>query len=326
MIWVTWRLHRTQLLILAGLVAVGVAILLYLRADMASYIAAHDLAGCRDQVAQSAACAPLNQAFQERFNDLTKYAQAAFLTMPVILGVFCGGPLFARELEQGTHVLALTQSVSRLRWFAVKVVVAVVPAIAAAGILTAALWSLISVQGWIGVRQQGLFNPLTFDTSGLVPAGYTLFAVATGIALGIITRHTVTAMAGTLGAFPIVRFIGDTIRPHWLNLLPTQRIVHPVVDAGSAVSPDMRVMHTGFLTAGGRILSNDGPLQACIEANHRTGDPTTCYPKLGITQQYADVLTGGQYWAAQLVEAAIFAGLAAVLLGVGIWLLRRRSL
>jgi hypothetical protein len=326
MIWVTWRLHRTQLLILAGLVAVGVAVLLYLRADMASYIAAHHLAGCRDQVAQPETCIPLTQAFQEKFNDLTKYTQAAFLTLPVVLGIFCGGPLFARELEQGTHVLALTQSVSRLRWFAVKVAVAVLPAIAAAGILTAALWSLISVQGWIGVRQQGLFNTLTFDTSGLVPAGYTLFAVATGIALGIITRHTVTAMAGTLGAFPVGRFIGDTIRPHWLNLLPTQRILHPVQDAGSVVNPDQMTMHVGFVTAGGKILSDEGPLQACIEANHRTGDPTTCYPKLGITQQYADVLTGGQYWVAQLIEAAMFAGMAAVLLGIGIWLLRRRSL
>jgi hypothetical protein len=326
MIWLTWRLHRTQLLILAGLVAVGVAVLMYLRADMASYIAAHHLAGCRDQVAQPAACVPLTQAFQEQFNDLTKYAQAAFLTVPVVLGIFCGGPLFARELEQGTHVLALTQSVSRSRWFAVKVAVAALPAIAAALILTAALWSLISVQGSIGVRHQGLFNTLTFDTSGLVPAGYTLFAVATGIALGIITRHTVTAMAGTLGAFPVARVIGDTIRPHWLNLLPTQRIVHAVNDAGSAVNPDMLAMRTGFMTAGGRVFSDDGPLQACIEANHRTGDPTTCYPQLGITQQYTDVLTGGQYWIAQLIEAAMFAGLAAGLLGIGIWLLRKRSL
>jgi hypothetical protein len=326
MIWVTWRLHRTQLLILAGLVAVGVAVLLYLRADMASYIAAHHLAGCRDRVAQPAACAPGTQAFQEQYNDLTKYAQAAFLTLPVVLGIFCGGPLFARELEQGTHVLALTQSVSRARWFAVKVAVAVLPAVAAALILTAALWSLISVQGWMGVRQQGLFNTLTFDTSGLVPAGYAVFAVATGIALGIITRQAVAAMAGTLGAFPVARFIGDTIRPHWLDLLPTRRIVHPVNDAGSAVNPDTMAMHTGFMTTGGRILPDDGLLRACIEANHRTGDPTTCYPKLGITQQYTDVLTGGQYWMAQLIEAAMFAGLAAALLGIGIWLLRRRSL
>jgi hypothetical protein len=325
MIWLAWRLHRAQLLTILGLVVAGAAALLYLRAGAVSYVAEHDLAGCVNLPERPASCLARTHAFQEKYSDLTKFAQAGFLLVPVILGVFCGGPLFARELEQGTHVFALTQSVSRTRWFLVKIAVALLPAIAAAGILAAALWSFISAQGYVGVRGQGLFTALTFDTSGFAPAAHTLFAVAAGIALGIITRHTVTAMAGSLGAFVVARFAGDTVRAHWLDLLPTKRVVTKI-NAPQAYNPDFKTMHSGYLTADGKVFSDEGPLTACIEQNHRTGDPTACYPKLGLTQQYSDVLTGGHYWTAQLIETALFGGVAAVLLGVAVVLLRKRSL
>lgn len=325
MIWLAWRLHRTQLLIILGLVVAGVATLLSLRAGVLSYIAEHDLSGCVNLPERPESCQAGTRALQEEYNDLTKYAQAAFLLIPVILGVFCGGPLFARELEQGTHVFALTQSVSRTRWFLVKIAVALLPAIAAAGILTAALWSFISAQGYVGVRGQGLFEPLTFDTSGIVPAAYSVFAVAVGIVLGIISRHTVTAMAGTLGVYTVVRLAAETARPSWLDALPTTREVSPI-NTDSGISPDARIVQSGYLTADGKVLSDDGPLTACFEQTRANGDPTTCYSKLGLTQQYHDVLDGGHYWTAQLIETALFVGVAAVVLCVGILLLRKRSL
>ena len=43
--------------------------------------------------------------------------------MPVFIGVFWGAPLVARELETGTFRLAWTQSVTRTRWFAIKLTV-----------------------------------------------------------------------------------------------------------------------------------------------------------------------------------------------------------
>jgi hypothetical protein len=325
MIWLAWRLHRTQLLTIFALVAVGVTTLLYLRSGVLSYISEHDLAGCVNLPERPESCVAGTRELQKEYSDLTKYAQAAFLLIPVILGVFSGGPLFARELEQGTHVFALTQSVSRSRWFLVKIAAALLPAIAAAGILTAALWSFISAQGYVGVRGQGLFEALTFDTSGLAPMAYAVFAVAVGITLGIVTRHTVTAMAGALGAFIVVRFAGDTVREFWLDLLPTKRVV-TAVDASGVTNPDAKIVESGYLTADGKVLADDGPLTACFEQNHQSGDPTTCYPKLGITQRYNDVLDGGHYWTAQLIEAALFCGLAAILLGIGVLLLRKRSL
>jgi hypothetical protein len=153
-----------------------------------------------------------------------------------------------------------------------------------------------------------------------------MFGVAVGLTLGIVTRHTITAMAGTLGAFAVARFAGDTVRHAWLNLLPTDRVVDPINMPEADRNPDLLTIHTGYLTKGGNVLSDEGPLKACVEQNHRNGDPTTCYPKLGVTHHYADVLGGGQYWTAQLVETALFAGVATVLLVIAIGLLRKRSL
>jgi hypothetical protein len=323
MIWVAWRLNRTPLLTVAALVAACVAFLLVMRSDVLRFIAENHLSGCLQQGPGSETCAEAGKAFGEEYSDFTKYTQAAFATLPVIIGVFCGAPLFARELEQGTHVLALTQSVSRARWFAVKTAMILVPAILAMGALTAALWSFVSAQGNLGVLQQGLFEPFTFDTSGLIPAAYAVFAAVVGIVLGIVSRHTVTAMAGALGAFAVTRFVGESVRDTWLALLPTERIMTPLDDAGASASSGM-TMAIGYLKADGSAVSPEA-VQSCLETVSG-GDGTPCFPKLGVTRMYADVLGSGQYWTAQLIEATFFVGVAAILLAVGIVLLRRRSL
>jgi hypothetical protein len=326
MIWVAWRLNRTQLLTLAALTVAGVAFLLYVRSDVLGFIAEHDMAGCVKEATRSEACIASTRAFGNEFSDFTKYIQAGFAMLPVILGVFCGGPLFARELEQGTHVLALTQSVSRTRWFAVKTAVAVLPSIAAMGALTAALWSFIAAQGNAGVLQQGVYEPLTFGTSGLAPMAYTVFAVVVGIVLGIAGRHTVTAMAGTLAAFAIARFAGEAARASWLDLLPVVRILGPV--DGSGAQPDLHggtILGAGFLKTDGTTATLDS-VESCLQQAGDDADAKLCHAKAGITQSYTDVLNDDQFWTAQLIETVIFGGVAVCLLAVGVWLLRKRSL
>ena len=327
MIWVAWRLNRAQVLTLAALTLAGVAFLLYTRSNMVGFIAEHHMAGCVQQQQRSEGCLTSTQAFGEQYSDFTKYLQAAFATLPAILGMFCGGPLFAREFEHGTHVLALTQSVSRTRWFALKTAMALLPAIAAMAVPTAALWSVISAAGNAGVLQQGLYEPLTFDTSGLAPVGYTVFAVAVGIVLGIARRHTVTAMAATLAAFAVARFAGESARAWWITLLPTDRILGPV--DGSGPLPDLHQgeeVGFGYLKADGTTVTWDS-VQSCLEQGRTDpdADPTVCYTEAGITQTYTDVI-GDHFWTAQLIETLLFAGVAVGLLAVGVWLLRKRSL
>jgi hypothetical protein len=330
MIWVAWRLNRAQVLTLAALTVAGVGFLLFIRSNMLDFIAQNHLAGCVQQPPLSPQCSGY-ELFGKRYYDFEKYLQAAAATLPVILGVFCGGPLFARELEQGTHVLALTQSVSRTRWFALKTAMALLPAIAAMAALTVALWSVVSASGNLGVLSQGLYAQWNFDTSGLAPIGYTIFAVAVGIVLGIARRHTVTAMAGTLAAFAVARFAGEWARSWWLTLLPTDRILGPAV---GGPTPDLHhglITGEGFLTADGTTVtarSVDSILGPCLQQGRTDGDAdlTVCYAKAGITRSYTDILSGDHYWTAQLTETMIFAGVAVCLLAVGVWLLRKRSL
>jgi hypothetical protein len=331
MIWVAWRLNRAQILTLAALTVAGVAFLLFIRSNVLDFIAAHHLAGCVQQPRGSAECSAAYELFGNKNYAFEKYLQAAFATLPVILGVFCGGPLFARELEQGTHVLALTQSVSRTRWFALKTSMALLPAVAAMAALTAALWSVVSASGNIGVLSEGLYGQWNFDTSGLAPIGYTVFAVVVGIVLGIARRHTVTAMAGTLAVFAVARFAGEWARAWWLTLLPTERIFGP---AAGAASPDLHhglIMGGGYVKADGTTITQrslDAILGPCLEQGRGDAgiDTTACYTNAGITRSYTDVLSGDHYWTAQLIETMIYGGITVCLLAVGVWLLRKRSL
>src|SRR6185369_14593823 len=46
--------------------------------------------------------------------------RGGFAVRPVLVGVFFGAPLVAREVEQGTHRLVWTQGVTRLQWALAK--------------------------------------------------------------------------------------------------------------------------------------------------------------------------------------------------------------
>ncbi|MFG2077073.1 ABC transporter permease subunit [Nonomuraea maritima] len=108
-----------------------------------------------------------------------------------LAGAICliwGAPLVAREFEAGTCKLAWTQGVSRGRWLVAVLGVAAGGAVAAAAVLAAVLaWGLPDAGGdslaWA-----------YYESHGVVPFGRALFALALGVALGAVTRHTRIAM------------------------------------------------------------------------------------------------------------------------------------
>ena len=133
------------------------------------------------------------------------------IAVPVLVGMFWGAPLVARELETGTHRLVWTQSVTRTRWLAVKLGLIGLVSVAAAGLL-----SLI-VTWWSSPIDQLNMNQFTsvFDQRGVVPIGYAAFAFVLGVAAGLLARRTLPAMAATLVAFVSVRvLITFWVRPH----------------------------------------------------------------------------------------------------------------
>ena len=57
--------------------------------------------------------------------------------------------------------------------------------------------------------------PAVFSARGLVPIGYAAFAFALGVAVGLVIRRTLVALAVTLAAVILVQVLAPTlIRPH----------------------------------------------------------------------------------------------------------------
>jgi hypothetical protein len=140
MTWVAWRQQRPSTVAAVAVLAVAGSVLLVTGWQMTSF--AHDsgLAAC---VASGGDCRLLAEAFANRYRSLLEPVSLLGSLLPVVLGLLFGGPLLAREFEQGTHRLAWTQSVTRSRWLGVRLAVA-------AGVLAvvAALAALLLTWWW----------------------------------------------------------------------------------------------------------------------------------------------------------------------------------
>ncbi len=178
MVWLTWRQHRAQILVTAGfLAAMGVVLLV------------HGLA---------AAGLP-DEALGAHYHQL--YLYVSWLpVVPLVAGLFWGAPLLARELERGTHRLAWTQSVSRLRWLTMKVGVlglAVTSAGLALGLMVGAWLSAFDGTG----DADRFGDTALFGSTGVLGGVWWLFAFVLGTAAGGVLRRTLPAFAVTIAVF-----------------------------------------------------------------------------------------------------------------------------
>jgi ABC-type transport system involved in multi-copper enzyme maturation permease subunit len=140
---------------------------------------------------------------------------------PVLVGVFLGAPLVARELETGTYRLAWSQSVTRSRWLASRLALTVGAAALATGAASLAVtWWSAPLDGAVSQTRGGLpghLTPVTFAMRGIVPVGYAVFAVVLGAAMGTLLRRTLPAMAVTLALYAAVQIaVPLWVRPHLL--------------------------------------------------------------------------------------------------------------
>ncbi|PWW62070.1 ABC transporter permease [Actinokineospora spheciospongiae] len=329
MIWVSWRRQRPQLITLLAVLVVGAGAVVLLRSNMVDTINSLQLNGCVTRVGPECLEGGRAADFQEVWTTRLNLGQAAILALPALIGVFIGAPLFARELEQGTHVLAFTQSVSRTRWMSSKLVVALAPAL----VVLIALQSLVSwwlsAAGLLGPRSSGSFHFLNFGIEHASPVAHALFAFALGTFVGVVSRRTLVAMTVTLSAFTVVRFaLSDVVG----RLVPTQRLE---VAAGESLAESRGgnlAVESGWLDAAGQRVSTDRAdalAQACkttAAGVRRTQEEwLACLPRSGLAKQYATFVPEGHAWQVHLVDASIFGGLAVLLLAGTAWVLRRQS-
>ena len=352
MIAFSWRQFRTQALIgAAGLVVVGVILLVTGPNLVHVYDSA--VAQCRAGGGSPGGC--VNPVTTDD-GKLQTLALALVLIVPVLIGMFWGAPLVARELETGTFRLAWTQSVSRLRWLLVK--------LGLVGLASAVVGALLSlmVTWWFSPIDKvtaNRFSPASFGMHGFVPAAYALFAFALGATTGLLFRRTLPAMAVTLAGFIAARVVvAEWIRPHFMS--PVTEAVRLDPNSGWGISqssgvlsvsanppdlPNALVVSANIVNNAGqsptasylqRACSNlPGPNQPPAGVGGSQGQVAAAPSAQRAFQQCVDTVSrhfhqvvvyqpANRFWAFQAYETLLFVAASAALAGFCVWWVRRR--
>jgi hypothetical protein len=225
MIWLAWQQHRKQALFAIIGLAVLAALLVPTGLRMHREFVGTGLSQCLDAMSRAEFlenvpsdpvtglpdCQRPAGQFHTLFDSFVTPA-VLLVFLPLLLGLFFGAPLVAREVEHGTHRLVWTQGVTRRRWALVKIGVVGASAVAISAAYAAlTTWWLTP----LALANGGRFDFGIFDMQGLVPIGYTCFGVALGVLAGTVWRRILPAMAATLVGFLGVRLAVTTwIRPH----------------------------------------------------------------------------------------------------------------
>ncbi|WP_410573417.1 ABC transporter permease [Amycolatopsis sp. cmx-4-61] len=311
MIWLVWRQHRRQMLFtlaaLAALAAIMVptGLAMHTKYDDLGLGTCRSALGSASLVTQTEAvsrCESLGHRFQQEFGGMVSIA-ILFVVLPLLVGVFFGAPLVAREVEQGTHRLVWTQGVTRLQW-----------ALAKFG-LTGALTTVLAVGYALGVSwwfeplvgaSAGRLAYLSFDVQGIVPVAYTLFALALGVFAGTYWRKVVPAMGIALIGFAAVRVAIEVLaRPRYL---PAQSLTFsPGGDQTPNPAAGNWVMDVGVRNAAGELVLPNAQLGPC--------PPGGCLdPVAGPgAQNWVQYQPGDRFWLFQGIETGIFVLLAGLL-------------
>jgi hypothetical protein len=294
-----WRQHRWEgASALSALAALGGAMLVLtlLGTDLVTEI---------DRLCpgQSGNCNTLRTEYNNSFGSWDAFLGLAGVGAPVLIGIFVGAPLMAREFELGTHLLVWAQGITRRRWFVSKVLWIATATLAGTAALGAAYAAWVSEHEAISDRW------FSFDVEPPVLIAYSLFALMLGIAYGSLIQRTIAAMAATLVTFIAVRVaIEQLLRPVYLP--PLTWILGKTSDSGIAadwfLGPQRHVDLAGHPVSDGKF--NDA-LQACSSGARATYD---CLLGQGIqlVQRYQPAY---RFWLFQGIEAAIFLTLALVL-------------
>ncbi len=312
MTWLTWRQFRTSaLVVLAALALVAVPTVVTGRQIRAWEAACTSASPCLG--------IPV-EAYMSRYMWLLVLLRGGLLALPVVLGIFWGAPLVAREIDSGTYRLAWTQSTSRVRWLTVKIVV-----VGLASLLATAVLSWMTTW-WFGPADRTTndkFIASIFDVRDVVPVGYAAFAFALGLSAGIVIRRVLPAMATTLAVFIAVRMaVQMLVRPHYRALLSESG---PLLDpSGGNTLKQGAALPSGSWAVATQIFDPSGHL---LRDPLRFGPDATCAATQNCLDGYTQHVLyqpGSRYWSFQWIETGLFTALALLLVGFSYWWLTGR--
>lgn len=328
MIWLTWRQHRRQALFTAVALAVLAAVMIPTGLAMRHAFVKDGVPDCLSQVGTAELIPRMSESCNAALNQFKNgYGNWAtigvlFLVLPVLVGMFWGAPLVAREVEHGTHRLVWTQGISRRRWAVVKfglVGLATLAAATAYGLGMSWWVTPLSRAGW------GRLSDFFFDVQGVAPIGYTLFAVALGVFAGTLWHKVLPAMAVTLVGFLGVR-IAVTVLAR-ARYQPARTLTFPV--QGTAVEPNELLgnweIARGVRNADGRLVAAD-TMVMCPPNMPNAPDGQPCGSRLGLGPGAYNWLLyqpAGRFWLFQGIETGIYVALSVLLIYFAIRRIRR---
>ena len=332
MIWLTWRQFRAPIWAALGALAVLATALAVTGPGLRDFYADSGLATCRDDCAEGARTF-LAQATAGIHLPLYLGGLIVMVVLPALVGLFWGAPLVARELEAGTFRLIWSQSVTRTRWLSVKLLGGAAVSVAFAGLASLAVsWWAVPFDKAYDNRIQ----PQVFPMRGIVPIGYAALAFVLGVAVGMILRRTVAAMALTLVAVAAIQIVMPFwVRPHLATpvrieqALDTSELRSLMMSDGGRIEVTGHVDSPGAWVVSNETMTSDGrPFTGPYDENvcGRIGDPSECKTWLGSLglRQRAAYHPAERVWTLQWRETALLRALAVVVAGGCFWWLRRR--
>jgi hypothetical protein len=204
------------------------------------------------------------------------------------------------------------------------------------------------VTWWSGPRNAAFANAFQsnyFDQQGLVPVAYSVFATALGIAAGAVLRRTLPAIAIVIGGFIGMRlWISQNLRMHFLAPVTT------FYGVAANFNPP-----AGSINTGGGLINKAGQLvtgslgSVMIDGVPSTSLPAACQQLIpasasgpngpsGATlnavygclrqagyRQFLSYQPISRYWAFQGIETGIYLAVAAALIAITFYAVRRRD-
>jgi len=236
-----WRQHRfwvlgVQALVLIGALVLGIALLL--------------IPACASTAwweTPGATCS------LEPSRTLWRLYRVGMLVLPILVGVVLGAITFGPDAEHRTQVYALSQSVGRMRWWMVKVVVTAAPVFVVAALLGLANLGAIQVANDSFLPLTRLTSP-GFDLLGLTPATRFLVAYAAAAAAAAVWRTVGGVVVGLVVAGVLVvgsPLLQPLVVPHERALIPIKAWLADTTGY-LGVGSDSAYQWSGYADAEGR--------------------------------------------------------------------------
>jgi ABC-type transport system involved in multi-copper enzyme maturation permease subunit len=332
MVRVTWLQNRTTLIGLVVL-AFGCALAMVLSQDSthaayASYVAN----GC----VANPFHVPCGLIANRLANDTDSFSAVviALHVLPVIVGLFIGAPLLAREIESGSYRFTWTQEIGRRRFVLTTFVMI-------ATVVTALACLLGLLLGWyahpfevVGIESQ--WQSGLFDTTLFMLGAWSLFALAIGTFLGAVIGKTVATMAATttvVGGLLVASFLYLVHGLLAIGAIATSKITPNGIGIGAlndrdyvSGPPPGSWLVRGWITApNGHTLNTTAANKVLDRAYDATNNAATQWLSLHHYTYWVSYQPTSRFWLFQAAAGVILIGLAALLVFATIRALARRA-